>query len=199
MRLDAYDDMMGLEYGNDALDGLLDPEMLKEALIASVAGGGAILLTSFGVKALSAKIGLEAKIPNPLLRSAVVSGATFIAGIAGGRLMAPYNARAGLGIAAGVGALSLANFIDAAISQFTGNPRMFSGLGDASGDMLDAYGEDDGMAALAALETTDVMTAPGAFAGMGFADPTVTPEALMGFEAAVTQQETLGGYAPYLS
>jgi hypothetical protein len=196
MRLDAYDDMMGLEYGNDALDGLFDPEMLKQALLASAAGGGAILLTTYSVKALSSKLGLETKIPDPLLRAFAVSGTTFLAGLAGGRMLAPYSPRAGLGIAAGVGALSLANLIDAMISKVTGNPRMFSGLGDASGDMLDAYGEDDGMSALAALETTSVESAPGAFSG--FADPTVTPEALMGLEAAVTQQETLG-YAPYLS
>jgi hypothetical protein len=58
-------------------------------------------------------------------------------------------------------------------------------------------GGDMGMAALAALETTGVTSAPGAF--QGFADPTVTPEALFGLEGTVVQQETLGGYNAYMA
>jgi len=53
------------------------------------------------------------------------------------------------------------------------------------------------MSALAQLEATSVQAAPGAF--QGFAGPTVTPEALMGFGAAETQTEHLGEYAPYLA
>ena len=92
----------------------------------------------------------------------------------------------------GIGGIALANFIDAAFSQMTGQPRMFNALGE-----MGFMGSDDGMAALAALETTSVESAPGAFSG--FAAPTVTPEQLMGFDAAIVQQETLGGYAPWLS
>jgi hypothetical protein len=79
----------------------------------------------------------------------------------------------------------------------TGNERLTASLGE--GDDYMSYGDDDGMAALAALETTGVTSAPGAF--QGFADPSVTPEALMGLQGTVVQQETLGGleaYAPYL-
>lgn len=195
MNLDAYDDMMGLEFGDyEGLDGLLDPEMLKEALIASTAGGAAILLTTFGVKMASEKLGLASRIPNPLLRTAVVSGATFLAGLYAGRKLMKYNMNAGIGLIGGIGGMAMANVIDAVISQVTGNARMFSALGD---DMLDNYSEDDGMAALAALEATDVQSAPGAFAG--FADPTVTPEMLMGLDSAVVQEETLGGYPAYLA
>ncbi len=191
MNLDAYDDMMGLEYGDGVLDGMFDPEMLKEALIASTAGGGAILLATWGVKQLAPMVGLD-KITNPLLRTAVVSGATFMAGLMAGRQVMRYNMNAGIGIVGGIGGIALANLLDAALSQMTDKPRMFAALGDGG-----FMGSDDGMDALAALETTSVESAPGAFSG--FADPTVTPEQLMGLEAAVVQQETLGGYAPYLS
>lgn len=192
MRLDAYDDMMGLEYGGDMLDGLLDPEMLKEALIASTAGGGAILLSTWGVKKLWEQLGLDSKIQNPLAKTAVLSGATFMLGLAAGRGVMKYNMNAGIGIVGGIGGVALANFLDAAISQMTGTPRMFSALGEGY-----PMGSDDGMAALAALETTSVESAPGAFGA--FSDPTVTTEQLMGLEAAVVQQETLGGYQPYLA
>lgn len=191
MNLDAYDDMMGLEFGEyGMLDGLFDPEMLKEALIASSAGGGAILLATWGVKALSSKVGLD-KITNPLLRTAVVSGVTLLAGLAAGRQVMRYNQNVGIGVASGVGALAMANLLDAAFSQMTGNARMFTALGEG----YDMGGYDDGMSALAALETTNVESNPGAFSG--FSDPTVTPEMLMGLDAAVVQQETLGGYAPW--
>jgi hypothetical protein len=197
MNLDAYDDMMGLEFGDyeGVFDGLFNPEMLKETLMASAAGGAAILGVTWGVKQLMPKIGLETYIQQPVLRSAVISGATFLLGIAAGRQVMRYNPTAGIGIVGGVGGIALANFLDVALSQLTGNPRMFSALGES--DMLDGYSDNDGMAALAALEATSVESAPGAF--QGFADPTVTPETLMGLEAAVVQQETLGGYAPYLS
>lgn len=192
MRLDAYDDMMGLEYGEGMLDGLLDPEMLKEALIASTAGGGAILLGTWGVKQAWAKLDLDSKVQNPLLKTALLSGTTFLLGLAAGRQVMKYNMNAGIGIVGGVGGVALANFLDAAFAQMTGSPRMFSALGEGM-----PMGSDDGMAALAALETTSVDSAPGAFSGLS--DPTVTPEQLMGFDAAIVQQETLGGYAPWLS
>jgi hypothetical protein len=191
MNLDAYDDMMGLEFGDyGMLDGLFDPEMLKEALIASSAGGGAILLATWGIKNLGSKVGLD-KIASPLLRTAVVSGVTMLAGLAAGRQIMRYNQNVGIGVASGVGALAMANLLDAALSQMTGSARMFTALGEGEG----YEGYDDGMSALAALETTNVESAPGAFSG--FSDPTVTPEMLMGLDAAVVQQETLGGYAPW--
>jgi len=196
MNLDAYDDMMGLEFGEyEGMGGLFDAEMLKEALIASTAGGGAILLTVYGVKKLSEKMDLASKITNPILLSAVTSGLTLMIGVAAGKQLYEYNREAAMGVAAGLGGIAMANFIDAVIAKMTGNPRMLNTLGEG-----DSYGGNmDGMAALAALETTGVTSAPGAF--QGFADPTVTPEALMGFDGTVVQQETLGelGYNGYLS
>ena len=200
MNLDAYDDMMGLEFGAyEGMGGLFDPEMLKEALIASTAGGGAILLTVWGVKMASEKLDLQNKITNPIVRSAVTSAVTLLAGLAAGRGLFEYNRDAAMGVAAGLGGIAMANFIDTVIAQMTDKPRMFNTLGE-SDDYSMAALNGDGMAALAALETTGVTSAPGAF--QGFADPTVTPEALMGFDGTVVQQETLGemgGYAPYLS
>lgn len=198
--LDAYDDMMGLEFGDyEGMEAFLNAEMLKEALIASTAGGGAILAAGWGVKKLSETLDLSTRIENPLLRATVISGGTFLLGVAAGRGLYEYNREAAMGIVGGVGGFAMANFIDAAISAMTGNERMMPSLGEGD-DYMTSYGSDDGMAALAALETTGVTSAPGAFSGMG--DPSVTPEALMGLDGTVVQQETLGGlgaYAPYLS
>ena len=202
MNLDAYDDMMGLEFGDYEMEGILpDAQQIKDALLAGTAGGGAILLTSWGVKKLNENVDLLSKIENPLLRSAVTSGIAMLAGLIGGKMLVEYNRDAAIGIVGGVSGLAMANLLDTAIAQFTGNERMGISLGENDDEsLLAGYGDDAGMAALAALETTGVSTAPGAF--QGFADPSVTPEQLMGFsslEGTVVQQETLGNYAPYLA
>lgn len=189
--LSAYDDMMGLEFGEFA-DGLFNPEVLKQAIIATSAGGAAALATVWGMKQLASKVGID-KIENPLLRTAVVSGAGLLAGLFVGRQVMKRDMNIGIGISAGVGALAMANLLDAAYAQFTGNPRLTSSLGDT--DYMSGGG--DGMAALAALEATNVDAQPGAFSG--FADPTVTPEHLMGLEAATVQMETLGQYGPWMA
>ncbi len=187
MNLDAYDDMMGLEFGDyEGLSAIFDPQLLKEALVAASAGGGAILLATFAVKKTAEKIGLESMITDPLLRSAVTSTATFLAGVAGGRALYAHNREAAIGVVGGLGGIAMANLLDAVIAKVTGSARMLPALGEASA----VYGPDEGMSALAALEATSVNSAPGAF--NGFAGPTVTPEQLMGFEATVTQTETLG-------
>ncbi len=194
MNLDAYDDMMGLEFGDyEGLEQFLSPEMIREALIAGTAGGGAILLTSFAVKKVNENVEFLGNIENPLLKALATSGMAFFAGLAGGRALYEYNREAAMGIVGGVGGVAMAHLIDAAIAQFTGNEPMGISLGEGDDYM---YG-DNGMSALAALETTGVTTAPGAFQGV--ADPSVTPEALMGLDGTVVQQETLGDYAPYLS
>ena len=56
MDMDSYDDMMGLEFGE--YEGFINAEMVKEALISSSAGGGAILLTTWGMTMLSEKLDL---------------------------------------------------------------------------------------------------------------------------------------------
>lgn len=191
MQLDAYDDMMGLEFGEFAA--LVDMQMLKEALIASSAGGSAILLTTVAVKKLADKVGLEAMVPDPLLRSTITSAVTFLTGVFGGRVIYNHSREAAMGVMGGLGGLAMANLLDAAVAKFTGSARILPGLGEASS----VYGPDEGMSALAALEATSVDSARGAF--NGFAGPTVTPEQLMGFEATVTQTETLGEYNAYMA
>ena len=203
MNLSDYDDMMGLEFGDyegvDGLDGFLNAEMIKEALLASVAGGGAVLLTSYGVRMAAEKIPFINQIQDPLLKAAVTSGIAFFTGLAGGRMLYEYNREAAMGVIGGVGGLAMANLLDAAISKFTGNARMGIGLGEGDESLLSDYDDQEGMEALAALEATGVTSAPGAF--QGFADPSVTPEALMGLQGTIVQEETLGdmGYAGYLS
>jgi hypothetical protein len=195
VKLDAYDDMMGLEFGQV----LPSMEMAKEGLVAAAAGGGAILLTSAGIKAASDKLELESRVENPLVRSLLTSGTMFLIGLTGGRMLYDTNREAAMGVVGGLGGMAAANLIDAVFSQVTGNERMMPALGESGygGD----YGSGDGMEALAALETPGVTSAPGAFSG--FADPTVTPETLMGgLDGTVVQEETLGGlqaYAPYLA
>jgi hypothetical protein len=194
MNLDAYDDMMGLEFGDfEQGDEIFSPEMIREALIASTAGGGAVLLTAWGVRMLSDKLALSTKITNPVLRSAVTSGMAFTAGLIGARTMYEYNRDWSMGILGGVGGLALANFLDTLIAQFTNSAKIGVSLGD--GDDY-GYNSSDSMAALAALEATGVTSAPGAF--QGFSDPSVTNEALMGLDGTVVQQETLGEMGSYM-
>ena len=197
MRLSDYDDMMGLEFGDyEDLGALITPAMIKEALIASTAGGGAILGTVYLTKLASEKLKLAEMIPDPLVRSAVVSAVTFFGGLLAGRGLYEYNREAAMGVVGGLGGIAMANLLDAVIAKVTGSARMTTALGDLE---LTQYGEDDGMEALAALETTSIQSAPGAFQRGGLSDPTVTPEALMGLDAAIVQQETLGGYNAYMS
>jgi hypothetical protein len=203
MNLDAYDDMMGLEFGDyEGMEQFLSTEMLREALIASTAGGGAILLSAWAVKKAAEQMNLSKMIENPLLRAAVVSGGTLLLGVVAGRSLYEYNREAAMGVVGGIGGFAMANFLEVALSQMTGEARMaVAQLGESGSDSyMMGYGNDEGMAALAALETTGVTSAPGAF--QGFADSTVTPEALFGLEGTVVQQETLGGlaaYAPHLA
>jgi hypothetical protein len=192
MNLSAYDDVMGLEFGDMDIEGLLDPEMLKEALVASTAGGAAILLTTYGVKKAATAIGLETKVTNPLLRSGLVSLVTLLGGVAIGRGLYDYNREAAIGVVGGLGGIAMASFLDTLVAQMTGNARLMPGLGEDDGSY-----DSDGTAALAMLEATNVSAAPGAFNGL--ADPTVTQEQLTGFESAMVEQETLGGYNAYMA
>jgi hypothetical protein len=199
MDMDSYDDMMGLEFGD--YEGFINAEMVKEALISSSAGGGAILLTTWGMTMLSEKLDLATKVPNGYARTALTSGAAFLLAVVGGRAMYDYNREAAMGVVGGLGGFAMATFIDGMIAEVRGSERLLgTPLGEADDDMddeslLSAYNDNyDGMSALASLETTGVTSAPGAFA-----DPSVTPEALMGLDGTVVQEETLGAYQPYLA
>ncbi len=183
----SYDDMMGLEFGE--FGSFLDGQMIKDALVASAAGGVAVLAGAAALNKLLAMDWMPQMVKD---NRKVVKGVGLIAlGFIGGRAVYGHSREASMGILGGMGALGVANIVN----NFLG-ANTVSLEGDDSRDesLLSNY---DNMAALASLEATSVQEAAGAFSG--FADPTVTPEQLMGFQGTVVQSETLGGYAPYLS
>lgn len=186
----GYDDMMGLEFGG--MSSLLDAQMIKDAVVASVAGGGAILLGSYALNKLVAQDWMPQMLKD---NRKVVKGVSMIAlGFVGGGALYNYNREASLGVLGGMGALGVANIIN---SFLGGNAVALEGDDEMmEGDDESLLSNYDSMAALASLEETNVEQSAGAF--QGFEDPTVTPEQLMGFNGTVTQTETLG-YAPYLS
>lgn len=194
--LDAYDDMMGLEYGEyEGLGQWINLDMLQDAAFTGAAGGAAILGTSFIFKQLNERFNLFSQIENPILRSGASALSALAVGLVGGRAIAEAQPMAALGVVGGVGGWAMAHFLDTLLSEMGGMDKQLPGaLGDA--DYSGEYG-GDGMDALAALESTGVTSAPGAFQGL--ADPTVTPEALFGLEGAVVQQETLGSYNSYMA
>ncbi len=184
----GYDDM-GLEFGG--LSQLLDAQMMKDAVVASVAGGSAVLLGAYGMNKLLALDFMPQFVKD---NRKVFKGLGLIAmGYAGGALLYEHSREASLGVLGGLGAIGVANIVNhlilgAKAVSLEGDDDMLS-----SGDqgLLSNY---DNMSALAALEATSVESAQSPFQGL--ADPTVTNEALMGFQGAVTQTEQ---YAPYLS
>jgi hypothetical protein len=184
-----YDDMAGLDMYDDGMEQFYSPSMVRDSLVAASAGAGAILLASWITPKLPAPETWE-----PQNQSRMRAAIATLGGILVGRGLWDYNRDAAMAVMGGVAGLGLAQLVDSyfEISILDGNP-----LGTLPEDIeLSAY-DQDGMGALHALETTGVTTAPGAF--QGFADPTVTPEALMGFDGTVVQQETLGQYNPYMA
>jgi hypothetical protein len=191
--------MMGLEYGG--LGAWLDTEVLvptaMDTLIMGAGGAAAGIGLSMALEAVQSKVDF-------LKRDSEMGQRIQTAGIqlVVGSLAAMYSMQAGspnmekvaMGAAVSLGTLAAINLWNAIIAK--DKPISLSALPEdmeLSGDM----DYSNSMEALAALEATNVSAAPGAF--QGFGDPTVTPEALMGFYGTVTQEETLGAYAPYLS
>ena len=187
----SYEDMSGLEFGD--FGSFLDGQMVKDALVASAAGGVAVLA---GAAALNKLLGMEWMPQMIKDNRKVVKGVGLIAlGVVGGRMLYDRNREASMGVLGGMGALGMANLLNAAIDKLSpGNAVSLEGDDSQDESLLSNY---DNMAALASLEATSVQESAGAFSG--FSDPTVTPEQLMGFEGTVVQSETLGGYPPYLS
>lgn len=180
-----YDSMEGLEFGG-AYGGLLDfvnQEMLMQALTVAAAGGGAILVGTYGVDWLMSNVEMlnPADPTNKLL---VKSGLQIGVGLLAGGMVYQYSEQAAMGVVAGLGALAVANLVNGLLLKDKAVPLAELSAG--------AYSDDfDGIAALSALEATGVSTAAGAFA-----DPSVTNEALMG---TIVQSEELGAYQPYLA
>lgn len=180
-----YDDMAGLDMYDD-MGQFYSPDMVRDSLVAAGAGAGAILLASWITPKLPAPETWE-----PAAQHRMRAAVATLGGILVGRGLWDYNRDAAMAVIGGVAGLGLAQLVDSFfdISILDGNP-----LGTLPEDIeLSAY-DNDAMGALSALETTGVTTAPAAFA-----DPTVTPEALMGFHGTVVQQETLGQYSPYMA
>ncbi len=184
MDLDAYD-MGEMWYTGD---------QVRDSAIAAAAGGGAILLTAWAMPKLPAPEGWTPKAQSRMRAGLAILGAGLV-----GRGLWDVNRDAAMAVMGGVGGLGIAQLVDSYfdISILDGNPlgTLPEDIELSAGDeaLLEAY-DNDAMGAMAALETPGVTEAPGAFA-----DPTVTPEALMGFDGTVVQSETLGEYLPYMS
>lgn len=188
----GYDEMMGLEFGE--FGSFLDGQMFKDALVASAAGGVGVLAGTWAINKL---LGMDNMPQFVKDNRKVAKGVLQIgAGLVLGRVLYDRSREASMGVLGGLGALGAANIINSFMKD---NAVALEGDDELSGSDSSLLSNYDNMAALAALETTSVSSAPDAF--QGFADPTVTQEALMGFnglDGAVVQTETLG-YAPYLS
>lgn len=196
----AYDDMMGLEFGEyGGLSEWIDMEMVKDTAIAAGAGAGALFLTSWGLRELTDKVEfMKRETPDgQKIQNGIIQ---FVLGVAGGGALTHFGGEgarsAALGVTVALAAMGVVNVANGLLKDkamsLSALPEDME-LQDSS--LLSGYGGS--MAALAALEATSVSAAPGAF--QGFADPSVTPEALMG---TMVQEESLGGlaaYAPYLS
>jgi hypothetical protein len=183
-----YDDLYGLDMYD--MGQWLTPSMVQESLIAAAAGAGSILLASWVSPMLPVPKEWEGTPNQHRLRAAVAA----VGGLLVGRLMWDWNRDAAMAVIGGVGGLGLAQLIDSFFKpELVGYPlgTLPEDVELSEGDeaLLSAYDYDQSQA-LAALGTTGVTSAPSAFA-----DPTVTPEALMG---TVVQQETLG-YNPYMA
>lgn len=184
-----YEDMMGLEYGGLSA---FDAGAVKDAVMVAAAGGVGLLAGSWLVnKTIDMEWMPEAvKNNKPMVRGLFLIGAGVVASNYIGPMQG-WRPETNYALLGGLGSLGVAMIINNFLKD-----KAVSLSGNEDEALLSDY---SGMSALAALETTGVDTSAGAF--QGFADPSVTPETLMGFgglDAAVTQTETLG-YAPYLA
>lgn len=191
----SYDDMMGLEFGEyGGLGALVDTEMLKDTAIASVAGVAVAAGAGWAIQQLTEKVDFL-KREDPGMQKVQTGAIQFALGIGAGTLAMRYGASQPMALGATIvlGGLGVLNIWNGLVAK--DKPLSLSAMPE---DMELSEGYDgSSMEALAALEATNVSAAPGAF--QGFADPTVTPEALMG---TVVQEESLGSlgaYAPYLA
>jgi hypothetical protein len=200
-----YDDLSGLDMYDDGMGEIYSVDMLKGALIAAGASASAIVVGTLVLPKLTASEMLSKY--EPTTRSRIAAVLSIGAGLVLGRLALPYNRDAAMAIVGGLGGLGIAQLADSFLDRdlLHGTPLgalnadqeyADQELSDGDEALLSAYDEDSG-SALAALESSNVHAARGAFSG--FEGPQVSQEALMGLDAAVVQGETLGVYNPYLA
>jgi hypothetical protein len=190
-RKNDYDDLYGLDMYD--MGQWLTPSMVQDSVIAAAAGGGAILLASWVSPMLPVPENWQGTPNAHRLRAAVAT----LGGMIVGRLMWDWNRDAAMAVIGGVSGLGIAQLVDSFFKpELVGNPLgalpQDVELSEEDEALMGAYDYDQAQA-LASLGTTGVTSAPSAFA-----DPTVTPEALMGFGGTVVQGETLG-YNPYMA
>jgi len=186
-----YEDLYGLDMYD--MGAWVTPSMIQDSIIAAAAGAGAILLASWSAPMLPVPEKLKGTPNASRLRAAVAT----VGGLLVGRLMWDWNRDAAMAVIGGVGGLGLAQLVDSFFDiEIVGKPlgALPEDVALSEGDeaLLSAYDYDQAQA-LAALGTTGITSAPSAFA-----DPTVTPEALMGLHGTVVQGESLG-YNPYMA
>jgi len=189
----SYDDMMGLEMYDGSMEGMLNPEVIKDFLVAGVSAAGLVGAASFGLR----KISVDGWDPKNVVR--LRSGLGMVAGLGAAKLLYPYSrdaAMAAFGVLFGVGLVEMVStFMDVGQAKpgFSAAPEDYELR--AVEDQMAAY--NDEMSALADLAAPQISAARGAFG-----DSTVTRVPL---EAAVVQGEELGSYfgdevyAPYNS
>lgn len=177
--LSDYDDLAGLEFGE--FDEIINMQMLQEMGLSGLAGAGAILITTYGAQYLAKKAPfLEMK---PVNRARALSVVAVVGGVAASRGLYNYQREASLGVAGGVIGLALANFVG---TFFEANP-----LGAPLGEATDGDGSmlaDYDYSTINGLAEANVETGDPAFQRLGAS-----------LQGAVVNQESLQGYAPYLS
>lgn len=189
-----YDDLMGLDMYDDGMSGLFSADMLKDQLIAAGAAGAAIVASAWVGPKIFEKLPAEWTEPTKHRVTALIG---IVGGMAASRALWNYNRDAAMAVLGGVSGLGLAQLLDTYMDAHLLRGYPLGAMPEdselsASDEALLSYGRNG--SALAALEATNINASRGAFSG--FADPTVSAEALMG---TMVQAETLNGYQPYLS
>ena len=174
-----YDDLAGLEFGE--FDEIINMQMLQEMGLSGLAGAGAIIATTLGAQRV-AKLSIFANM-TPVNRARALSAVAVAVGVGASRGLYNVNRDAAMGVAGGVIGLGLANLVG---TFFTANP-----LGAPLGEMTDDDGTmlaDYDYSTINGLAEANVEQHDPAFSRLG---PSL--------QGAVVNQESLQGYAPYLS
>lgn len=169
-------DMDGLAMYDGGMGEFLNPEMLKQHLMAGAAGAGGILLTS----AIVQRIPWESMSDDPNTQRYLKLAGSALVGVLGGRLLWEQDRNAAMGFVGGVTGLALARLIQGFAPETL--TTSLAGPGVSSYD-------------LAALEAAVASQGP-AFSPSAFQGPAVTERAL---SAPGVTSEVLAEYAPYLS